>query len=159
MAKYGLNQVTLIGNLGKDPELRYTDQGVPLVNLWMACTENIRDKEGNYVDRTEWVGVTLWRGQAQIAQKYARRGSTICIEGRLKTSSWETSQGERRSKTEVEGTRIILLDSPDNLPQSNNMQSPENTNISSQPQDPTASLHSSELPHKNESDETDDLPF
>ncbi len=111
MAKYGLNKVTLIGNLGKDPELRYTDQGIPVANLFLACTESYRDREGNYQDRTDWVNVTLWRSQAEIAGKYCRRGSTICIEGRLKTSSYETSQGEKRSKTEVEGYRIILLDS------------------------------------------------
>ena len=111
MAKYGLNQVTLIGNLGKDPEVKYLDQGVALASLWMACTERSRDKNGNYVDRTEWISVNLWRGQAEIAGKYCRKGSTICIEGRLVTRSWETPQGEKRSRTEVEGRRIILLDS------------------------------------------------
>ena len=111
MAKYGLNQVTLIGNLGKDPELRYLDQGIALVSLRLACTERFRDKTGNYVDRTEWVSVNLWRSQAEIVAKYCRKGSTICIEGRIISRSWETAEGEKRSRTEVEGRRVVLLDS------------------------------------------------
>jgi single-strand DNA-binding protein len=112
MAKYGLNQVTLIGSLGRDPEIKYLDQGIALANLWLACTERVRGKDGNYTDRTEWVSVNLWRSQAELVGKYCRRGSTVCIEGRLTTRSWETQQGEKRSKTEVEGSRVILLDAP-----------------------------------------------
>lgn len=111
MAKYGLNQVTLVGNLGRDPELKYLDQGIAVANLWMACTDSYRDRNGNNVDRTEWISVNLWRGQAEIAGKYCRKGSTICIEGRLTSRTWETPQGETRRITEVEGRRIILLDS------------------------------------------------
>lgn len=111
MAKYGLNQVTLVGNLGRDPELKYLDQGIAVANLWMACTDSYRDRNGNNVDRTEWVSVNLWRGQAEIAGKYCRKGSTICIEGRITSRTWETPQGETRRVTEVEGRRIILLDS------------------------------------------------
>ena len=111
MAKYGMNRVTLIGNLGRDPELKYLDQGVALTNLWIACTESYRDKSGNNVDRTEWVSVNLWRSQAEIAAKYCRKGSTVCIEGRLTSRSWETPQGEKRRVMEVEGRRLIMLDS------------------------------------------------
>lgn len=114
MAKYGLNQVTLIGNLGRDPELKYLDQGIAVANLWMACTDSYRDRNGNNVDRTEWISVNLWRGQAEIAGKYCRKGSTICIEGRITSRTWETPQGETRRVTEVEGRRIILLDSAPN---------------------------------------------
>ncbi|MEL6673430.1 MAG: single-stranded DNA-binding protein [Bacteroidota bacterium] len=106
-----MNRVTLIGNLGRDPELKYLDQGIAVTNLWMACTESYRDKNGNNVDRTEWISVNLWRSQAEIAAKYCRRGSTVCIEGRITSRSWETPQGEKRRVTEVEGRRIILLDS------------------------------------------------
>ncbi len=112
MAKYGLNQVTLIGNLGKDPELKYLDKGIAVTSLWLACTESFRDKNGNQVDKTEWVSVNLWREQAEMAAKYCRKGSTVCIEGRLSSRSWETPQGETRRITEVEGRKIILLDGP-----------------------------------------------
>ncbi|GAB4419521.1 MAG: hypothetical protein OHK0039_32030 [Bacteroidia bacterium] len=111
MAKYGLNHVTLIGNLGKDPELKYLDQGIAYTSLWIACTDRVRDKDGNYRDRTEWVSVVLWRAQAETAARYCRRGSTVCIEGRLRTQTWETPTGEKRSRTEVEGSRLVLLDS------------------------------------------------
>jgi single-strand DNA-binding protein len=110
MAKYGLNRVTLIGNLGHDPELKYLDQGIAYTTIRIACTDRVRDKEGNYRDRTEWVSVNLWRGQAEIVAKYCKKGSTICVEGRLRNHSWETPAGEKRSRIEVEGQQIILLD-------------------------------------------------
>ncbi len=159
MAKYGLNRVTLIGNLGQDPEIRYTDQGVAYTQISLACTEASRDKEGNYIDRTEWVRVTLWRGQADIAAKYLRKGSTVYIDGRLRTSSWETPQGEKRSRTDVEGTRLILLDSRNPQAGAPIGQPPMQT---PQPQRPVNSVPSSPAgtpskPTISEGD--DDLPF
>ena len=177
MAKYGLNQVTLIGNLGKDPELKYLDQGIALASLWMACTERVRDKTGNYIDRTEWVSVNLWRGQAEIAGKYCRKGSTIGIEGRLVTRSWETPQGEKRSRTEVEGRRIILLDSaPSQLsnPLGNSVMESETQQVQqgtqqaspSVPTNPsveestlTRTSQSQEPSQGSDQDDLDDLPF
>ncbi|MEM7375402.1 MAG: single-stranded DNA-binding protein [Bacteroidota bacterium] len=110
MAKYGLNRVTLIGNLGHEPELKYLDQGIAYMTIRLACTDRVRNKEGNFQDRTEWVSVNLWRGQAEIASKYCKRGSTVCIEGRIRTQQWETPEGEKRSRTLVEGQKLILLD-------------------------------------------------
>ena len=177
MAKYGLNQVTLIGNLGRDPELKYLDQGVALASLWMACTERSRDKSGNYVDRTEWVSVNLWRGQAEIAAKYCRKGSTIGIEGRLVTRSWETPQGEKRSRTEVEGRRIILLDSAPSVlsnplsaqaihPNPQNAHSEGGPVSPSPTSQPTPSVNPGMQPSSGidskpqaESEDLDDLPF
>ena len=112
MAKYGMNRVTLIGNLGRDPEVRYLDQGFALAKLRLACTENVRDLDGNYTDRTEWLNVTLWRKQAEFAGKFLRKGSSVCIEGRLVNRSWTTAEGESRSRLEVEGQKLILLDKP-----------------------------------------------
>lgn len=154
MAKYGLNRVTLIGNLGQDPEIRYTDQGVAYTQLSLACTENGRDKEGNYVDRTEWVRVTLWRAQADIASKYLRKGSTVYIEGRLRTSSWETPQGEKRSRTDVEGTRLILLDSRN--PMSGGAPGMQTTPVQQRPATPSQMGGS---PAGKISEGDDDLPF
>lgn len=111
MAKYGMNRVTLIGNLGHDPELKYLDQGIAYTTVRIACTDRIRGKDGNYQDRTEWISVNLWRGQAETIAKYCRRGSTVSIEGRLRTQQWETAEGEKRSRTLVEGQKLILLDS------------------------------------------------
>ncbi|WNJ20819.1 single-stranded DNA-binding protein [Pontibacter sp. G13] len=110
MAKYGLNKVTLIGNLGADPEIKYLDQGIPFANIRIACTESFRDRNGGNRDHTEWVNVTVWRGQAEVVGKFCRKGSTVCVEGRLRTRSWQTPEGETRYRTEVEATRVILLD-------------------------------------------------
>lgn len=157
MAKYGLNQVTLIGNLGRDPEIKYLDQGVALANLWLACSERYRDKSGNYQDRTEWVSVNLWRSQAEIVGKYCRKGSTVCIEGRLSTRSWETPQGEKRSKTEVEGTRVILLDPPPNITGSSVASSPVSQYQQLTPQNTATSPKQEEaLPAD---DQSGDLPI
>ena len=166
MAKYGLNQVTLIGNLGRDPELKYLDQGIAVANLWIACTESYRDRNGNNVDRTEWVSVNLWRGQAEIAGKYCRKGSTVCIEGRLSTRSWETPQGETRRITEVEGRRLILLDSAPSSgggfqdPVQQSYQQPSSApQQSSAPQASPQPTQSSVPQAPDTGSEEDDLPF
>jgi len=166
MAKYGLNKVTLIGNLGRDPELKYLDQGVALTNLWMACTESYRDKNGNNVDRTEWVSVNLWRSQAEIAAKYCRKGSTVCIEGRLSSRSWETPQGEKRRVMEVEGRRIILLDSrpaepPTSIPvmESKDTSSPASQPVVNPQEKPESKQNLVSESSKETDSDLDDLPF
>ena len=169
MAKYGLNKVTLIGNLGVDPELKYLDQGVALVTLRLACTERSRDRDGNYVDRTDWVDVNLWRGQAEIVGKYCRKGSTVYIEGRLVTRNWETPEGEKRYKTEVQGYKVILLDGRPAGSPSLNPTSAMTTPVSqvSNPGNPTpktttANTNVSAEPKKQDGNTEmldDDLPF
>lgn len=171
MAKYGLNRVSLIGNLGADPELRYLDQGIALATLRMACTERSRDREGNYVDRTEWVEVNLWRSQAEIVGKYCRKGSTIYIEGRIVNRSWETPEGEKRYKTEIQGTKVILLDSRppgvggsqtgtmaapvSKVPEVGQSSTPITTETPAQPQQPAGQ----EAKKENLDNLDDDLPF
>jgi single-strand DNA-binding protein len=170
MAKYGLNQVTLIGNLGKDPEMRRFDGDVALATLRIACTERRRDKTGNYLDYTEWVTVNLWRGQAEIAEKYLRKGSTVCIEGKISTRSWETPEGEKRSITEVEGRRLVLLDSapPSASPASQPVSQVSTGNSSggfSQQQPPASPASGGTQPDstpaqpETQGEDTDDLPF
>ncbi|MEO0473417.1 MAG: single-stranded DNA-binding protein, partial [Bacteroidota bacterium] len=159
----------LIGNLGKDPELKYLDQGIAVANLRIACTESYRDRNGNNVDRTEWVSVNLWRGQAEIAGKYLRKGSTVCIEGRLSTRSWETPQGEKRSITEVEARKLILLDGRPaggggafSQPVSQVTPLGESKPAAQQPQTPTAPQAPAAKPIENPVEPTedlDDLPF
>lgn len=167
MAKYGLNKVTLIGNLGADPELRYLDQGIALVSLSLACTERSRDKTGNYVDRTDWVDVNLWRSQAEIVGKYCRKGSTVYIEGRLVTRNWDTPEGEKRYKTEVQGYKVILLDGrPLGTPSMNPATSAMNTPIAkvqspASTQTEASGMQMSEQKNVEGNNEMldDDLPF
>ena len=106
-----LNKVLLIGNLGRDPEVRTTPQGVPVANFSIACTETWSDPNGQRQERTEWVDLVLWRKQAEIAQKYLRKGSRIFVEGKLQTRSWDDQQsGQKRYRTEVVVDRMMMLD-------------------------------------------------
>lgn len=159
MAKYGLNKVSLIGNLGQDPELKYLDQGIAYTTVSIACTERYRDKEGNYRDRTEWMRVNLWRSQAEIVAKYCRKGSTIFIEGRLRNHSWETNEGEKRSRLEIEGRQIILLggrpESTGTFSQPVQQQPSPQAQPTAQPQVKPATPAASEQPQND----LDDLPF
>ncbi|MDX2286217.1 MAG: single-stranded DNA-binding protein [Bacteroidia bacterium] len=111
MAKYGLNRVTLIGNLSADPEVRQTEAGVTVTTLRLACTEPLHGRDGREADHTEWLDVVLWRSQAETARDQLRKGATVCIEGRLRSRQWEAPGGAKRSRIEIEATRLLLLES------------------------------------------------
>lgn len=159
MAKYGLNRVTLIGNLGQDPEVRYLQTGVAVTSLRVACTEAFRDREGNYQDRTEWISVTLWRKQAEIAGRYLRKGSTVYLEGRIINRSWETETGEKRYKTEVEGTKLILLDPPPSRMNTQAVGQMTATPPSKQPPKTEPQTPQVDTSEQTNNDKFDDLPF
>ena len=110
MAGKSLNRVQLIGNLGKDPEVKYTPQGTPVAKLTIATNERYKDKEGQWQDRTEWHNVVLWQRLAEIAGEYLKKGGKVYIEGRLQTRSWDDKQtGQKKYMTEVVGSDLILL--------------------------------------------------
>jgi len=104
-----VNKVILIGNLGKDPELRYTPGGSAVVNFPIATNEKWKDKEGNPQERTEWHNIVLWGRLAEIANDYLRKGSPVYIEGRLQTRSWDDRDGNKRYTTEIVGTQMQML--------------------------------------------------
>lgn len=106
----GVNKVTLIGNLGKDPDLQYLEGNIAVAKFPLATTETFKDKNGNLVSQTEWHTVVLWRGLAELAQKYLHKGSLVYIEGRLRTRSWEDKDKVRRFSTEVVGDNLVMLD-------------------------------------------------
>lgn len=106
-----LNKVMLIGNLGADPEIRNTPGGAQVANFRVACTENWTDQAGQKQERTEWVTIVAWRKQAEIAQKYLRKGSKVYVEGKLQTRSWEDKNGGgKRYATEVLCDHFLMLD-------------------------------------------------
>jgi single-strand DNA-binding protein len=110
MAGKSLNRVTLIGNLGKDPEIKYTPSGTPVAKLALATNERFKDKAGEWQDRTEWHNVVLWQRQAEIASEYLKKGSKVYIEGRLQTRSWDDkTTNQKKYMTEVVATDLILL--------------------------------------------------
>src|SRR6201997_2442951 len=109
MAK-SVNKVILIGNLGKDPEVKYTPQGTAVAKLTLATNESYKDKAGQWQERTEWHNVVLWQRLAEIAGEYLKKGNKVYIEGRLQTRSWEDKQtNQKKYMTEVVAGTMLLL--------------------------------------------------
>ena len=106
----GVNRVMLIGNLGKDPDIQFLEGNIGVAKFSLATTETYKDRSGKLISQTEWHTVVLWRGLAELAQKYLHRGSLVYIEGRLKTRSWEDKEGNKKFATEVVGDNLIMLD-------------------------------------------------
>lgn len=106
----GINKVMLIGNLGKDPDVQYLEGNVAVAKFSLATTETFKDKNGKLGSQTEWHTVVLWRGLAELAEKYLHKGSLVYIEGRLKSRTWEDKEGLRRFATEIVGENLIMLD-------------------------------------------------
>lgn len=105
----GVNKVILVGNLGKDPEVRYLDNGVAVANFSLATTENYKNKEGEKVSQTEWHNVVLWRGLAEVAEKWLKKGSSVYVEGKIRTRKWEDKDGNTRYSTEILGDNMTML--------------------------------------------------
>lgn len=109
MAK-DLNKVLLIGRLGQDPELKYTQSGVAVAKFSLATNQQWKDQDGNAQDRTEWHNVVAWRRLAEICSEYLKKGSKVYLEGSLSTSSWEDENKKKHYKTEVVLNDMIMLD-------------------------------------------------
>ena len=105
----GVNKVILVGNLGKDPEVKYLDNGVAVANFSLATTENYKNKEGEKVSQTEWHNIVLWRGLAEVAEKYLKKGANVYIEGKIKTRKWEDKDGNTRYNTEILADNMTML--------------------------------------------------
>jgi len=105
----GVNKVILVGNLGKDPEVRHLENGTAVANFPIATSESYKDKEGNRIDQTEWHNVVVWRKLAEIAESYLKKGSQIYLEGKLRTRSWDDQQGNKRYTTEVIADTFTML--------------------------------------------------
>ena len=111
MARGGVNKVILVGNLGADPEVRFTPNGAQVATVSLATSENWTDKNGEPRQRTEWHRLVLWRKLADIAREYLKKGSKIYVEGRLQTRSWEDQKGQRHYMTEVVVLDMHMLES------------------------------------------------
>lgn len=145
-----VNKVILIGNLGKDPEIKRLENGTVIANFPLATSETYTDRAtGARRDITDWHNIVLWRNLAEIAEKYARKGMKVYIEGKLKTRSWTDSNGLQRYITEVVGDEMTLL-----TPRSES----NNQNFNSNPPYPVEP-NVPQRPMNVEDDENDDLPF
>jgi single-strand DNA-binding protein len=112
MAGKSLNKVTLIGNLGKDPELSYTASGIAVAKFSIATGERWKDDSGNFQERTEWHNIVAWRKLAEICGQYLKKGSKVYLEGKLQTRSWDDKNtGVKRYATDIVADDLIMLDS------------------------------------------------
>ena len=111
MARGGVNKAILIGNLGSDPEVKYTPSGVPVANVSLATNESWTDRNGERQERTEWHRLVFWRKLAEIVGQYLRKGSKVYVEGRIETRSWDDQSGQKRYTTEIVVNDMQMLDS------------------------------------------------
>jgi single-strand DNA-binding protein len=161
-----VNKVLLIGHVGKDPEVRYYDSGAAVANFSLATTERgYTAANGTQVpDRTEWHNIVLWRGLAEVAEKYVRKGSKIYIEGKIRTRSYDDQQGIKRYITEIWGDTLELLDrKPDGGQGGNRPPLPEPPLAPAKPAATataaTATAATATPLQNDENHENDDLPF
>ncbi len=139
----GVNKVILLGNLGKDPEMRTLDSGVKMARISLATNDYFKNKNGEVIERTEWHSVILWHRRAELAEKYLRRGSPLYVEGRLQYRNWDDKDGIKRYTTEIIADVINLVGGK-----------PSNAAGSSPPaNDNTTDPKDADIP------EEDDLPF
>lgn len=141
----GVNKVILLGNLGRDPEVRYLEGGIAVAKFSLATTESYKNKEGAKVEQTEWHNVVLWRGLAELAEKALHKGSTVYVEGRIRTRSWVDKEGVKKYMTEIMGDNISILSRKTDAPAAT----------------PHEASHSAEPPVSEASPApaVDDLPF
>lgn len=141
-----VNKVILVGNVGADPDVKYLEGGVAVANLRLATNESYKNKNGDRVDQTEWHNIVLWRGLAEITEKYVKKGMQLYIEGKLRTRSWEDQNGVKRYTTEIfADTMQMLSRKSDNYGNEDNPSSKAN--------------EYADAPATEENDEADDLPF
>lgn len=106
----GVNKVILVGNLGKDPELKYTPQGTAVAKFSLATSEKYKDKAGEWQERTEWHNLVAWARTAEVAAEYLKKGSTVFVEGRLRTDSWDDKEtGQKKYRTEIIVNELVML--------------------------------------------------
>ena len=109
-----VNKVILIGNLGRDPEIKKLENGATLASFSIATSESFKDKvSGKKIENTDWHDVVLWRGLAELAEKFLKKGMKIYVEGRLKKRSWQDREGNTRYNVEVIGDEMTILSKPD----------------------------------------------
>ena len=113
----GVNKVTLIGNLGRDPEMQFLEGNISVAKFPLATTEAFKDKSGKPMTHTEWHSIVLWRGLAELAQKYLHKGSLVFIEGKLKTRYWEDKDHNKKNQTEIIADNLIMLDKKSDIAQ------------------------------------------
>ncbi|WP_018620241.1 single-stranded DNA-binding protein [Spirosoma luteum] len=119
-----LNKMTIIGNLGADPEVRYLDGGAVVATFNVATTEKYTNRSGEKVEQTEWFRVELWNEQAKVAEKFLKKGNSVYVEGRLRTELWTDKEGKERTSLRVRASTMQLLGSPNERQEENSYEAP-----------------------------------
>jgi len=149
-----VNKVILVGNVGKDPDIRHLDSGVAVASFPLATSETYTAKNGDRVTTTEWHNIVLWRGLADVAEKYVTKGRQLYIEGRIRSRSYDDKDGNKRYITEIYGDVMQMLGSRSDNQSSDNQPSQYNEN-----QNSTSSQKNLNEPDIEEPEGDDDLPF
>jgi single-strand DNA-binding protein len=133
----GVNKVILVGNLGKDPEMRKLDGGVARVSFSLATSEYYKDKDGNKIEQTEWHNIVMWRVIAESAERILKKGYTIYLEGKIQSRKWQDKEGQQRNTTEIVAETFQLIRKSEGSSQAN----------------------TGGIPHVDTPNPKDDLPF
>ncbi len=149
-----INKVILVGNVGKDPDIRHLDSGVAVANFPLATSENYTAKNGDKVSSTEWHNIVMWRGLAEVAEKYVTKGKQLYIEGKIKTRSFDDKEGNKRYITEIVADVMQMLGTRADNQQNNNQQQQNNTNQSG-----SNDFSDVSEPEPEDQGGDDDLPF
>lgn len=150
----GINKVILVGNLGKDPEVRYMPSGAAVANVTVATSENWRDKDGNQQERTEWHNVVFYNKLAEIAGEYLRKGSQVYVDGSLRTRKWQDKNGHDRYTTEIVANEMQMLGGGGSGRSDNQPRQQSAPATAQQQQAPAQGGFSNDFP-----DLDDDIPF
>jgi len=148
-----INKVILVGNVGKDPEIRHLDSGVVVANLPLATSETYTAKNGDKVTSTEWHNIVLWRGLAEVAEKYVTKGRQLYIEGKIKTRSYDDREGNKRYITEIVADVMQMLGT-----RADNQQSDKSDKYGNDQSDNESPASSDDPDIDNQGDDND-LPF
>ena len=152
----GVNKVILIGNLGSDPEVRYTPNGQAVANFSIATSESWTDKSGQRQDRTEWHRIVVWNRQAENCAKYLSKGSSVFVEGKLQTRNWEDKNGQKKYTTEIIASSVQFMSSANQGQGGNNSQEQNKGPINSHSFPPADQNKSSSSANDHD---LDDIPF
>jgi single-strand DNA-binding protein len=144
-----VNKAILVGNLGKDPEVRHLEGGVAVARFPIATSETFKDKNGEKQERTEWHNIVVWRGLAEVAEKYLKKGQSVYIEGKIRTSNYQDKEGIQRYSTEIVADNMTMLGGRGDSGTSGNNQESGNASTGSRTETPAPAFEG----------EPDDLPF
>ena len=154
-----LNKVLLIGNVGKDPDVRHLEGGASVATFTLATTERYKDKSGDLKEITEWHTIVCWRQLAELAEKFIKKGSQIFVEGRIRTRSWDDQQsGAKRYATEIMADTVQLLGKKSDAPAPAGNYTPKGQPMQTTSPTATPTNKTSNFIENND-DEADDLPF